>query len=46
MSKFAIFPSAARKGSPKFSMPLDVREILIASIDDRDMFMWGQSTLK
>jgi hypothetical protein len=34
-----MLPSAIRKGNPKFSMPLDVKEILIASIEDRATYV-------
>jgi hypothetical protein len=37
-SKFAMLPSATHKGNPKFSMPSNVREILITSIEDRETY--------
>jgi len=37
-SKFAMLPSAICKGNPKFSMPSNVREILITSIEDKETY--------
>jgi hypothetical protein len=36
--KFAMLPSGTCKGNPKFSMPSNVRVILITSIEDRETY--------
>jgi hypothetical protein len=38
-SKFSMLPSATHKGNPKFSMPSNVKEILITSIEDRKTYV-------
>jgi hypothetical protein len=35
-SKFSMLPSATHKDNPNFSIPSDVKEILIASIEEKE----------
>jgi hypothetical protein len=37
-SKFPMLPCATRKGEPRFSMTIDVRDVLVVVIKERQFY--------